>query len=486
MSKKGIDTSHQTILKAISIFGSTHVIRILINLVANKFITIFLGPSGLGILSLIKSTVEIIKSISDFGLNLVAVREVSLIDQDKDIEKAETFFILKRIAIYTGVFGGVLMILFSGILSNWTFGTSDKFHWYIGLSGYFIISNLVTYKESILQGFRLLKKIALVSLFSALFTAIIAVVLYYFFGSNGIVPVLLLGSLVKLLVITFYTKSYRYPSFKLDFKALLKKLKPLLSLGFLLSINVIFGKVCVYLIKMYLNHTDPNSENLGYYEAAMIILVSYLGMIFSAMVIDFYPRLTAIQNDNVAVRKFVNNQIEIAILIITPSILIFYSLDEWIIKMLYNEGFIPTVEILTIGLLSLMVRAVIWPLGFVLLAKGDKRPYFFTEIVGDFLQVVLTIVLYNYFGLIGIGAGILISFIIYGIIVGVFIKVKYNFNLAASLKTLIVCFVFGVLGCVFKTVLDFSFIGLITVCLLSVMYSLYLLNKKIGFLSIFK
>ena len=65
-----------------------------------------------------------------------------------------------------------------------------------------------------------------------------------------------------------------------------------MKMGFLLSINVIFGQICSYLIKLYLNGSGSSAEILGLFEVSSVILISYVGLIFNAMGTDFYPRIT--------------------------------------------------------------------------------------------------------------------------------------------------------------------------------------------------
>lgn len=483
MSKKGIDTSHKTILKTITLFGSTHIFNMLVNVLTVKFTAIFLGASGLGVLGLVKNTVEIIRSISSFGLNLISVREISSIDSNDTNDKVETLYVIRKIALYTGLFGAVLSIVFSSILSKLTFESSDSYLWFVGLSGYYVIVNMVTYRESILQGFRLLRKIVIVNMVSSAFIAFMTIILYSLLGINGIVPVIIIGSFVKWMISWYYTRTYTTGSIKMDRKVLWKKMKPLLSLGLLLSINVIFGKLCSYLIKVYLNTTEVDASVLGYYEAGIIILISYLGIIFSTMSIDFYPRLTAIKDDHNVLRKFVNNQIEIAVLIVTPAILLFYWLDEWLIQMLYTKDLLQVAQILKIGLLSVLIRAVIWPLGFVLLAKGDRKYYFFSEVLGDFLNVVVTIIFYELYGLFGIGAALGLNYMIYGVIVYFYIHKKYKFNMISSYRTVIISFILAGLGCLFKfdSYFSHSHWGALVILAISIFYSVYLLNKRINF-----
>ena len=488
MSNKAVDTSHKTILKTTSIFGSTHLVRIILALISNKFITLFLGPSGLGILSLIKSTAEIIKSFSDFGLNMVAVREISVTANKDKKTRQETLFVLQRIALYTGVLGALICVGMSPFLSIWTFGTTDKFYWFIGLSSYFVITNLVTYKESILQGYRLIKKLVVVNLLGLCFLALISTALYFLLGIKGIVPVLTLSSITKLIILHVYTRSFRICKNSLVYKVLWQKMKPLLALGVLLSINVIFGRICQYLTKLGIKNIDGDALGVGYYEAGMIILISYLGLVFSAMMVDFYPRLTVIKDDDKNLRLFVNNQIETALVLVTPAILLFYVFDEWIIRLLYTKDFLWVLEILKIGLLTILVRAVIWPLGYVLLAKGDKKPYFFSEIFGDLMQLTLTLYLYKNYGLEGIGVAIIISYLFYGVIVGFYISTKYKFNLYGSAKTILISVLLGGTASLLKIYSELPYTDIFGIILffISLGYSLYLLSKKTKILHKFK
>jgi O-antigen/teichoic acid export membrane protein len=283
----------------------------------------------------------------------------------------------------------------------------------------------------------MLKAIALSSVVSSLFITIVTIPLYYFLGFEGIVPVIITSSAVSLLVNVYYTRKISTQKVTMTLSETFQKGKPLMRLGFLLSINIIFGQICTYLIKLYLNGSGTSSQILGFYEVSTVILVSYLGMIFNAMGNDFYPRLTSTIEDNVKVKQLVNNQIEVALLLVVPAIVALYLGAPLLIDLLYTKEFVGVLPILKAGLFSVIIKAVIWPLSFIILSKGDNKQYFKQELFGDFMNIFLTILFYNYWGLLGIGLASVINFSIYGVYVYAVVQRKYAFSFTAECWTYI-------------------------------------------------
>ncbi len=84
---KNIDSS-KDILKSTGLIGGSNIFTILIRVVQNKVVAILLGPTGVGIVSLFNSTISAIQSLSSLGLNISAVREVSISLKDEIPEAA--------------------------------------------------------------------------------------------------------------------------------------------------------------------------------------------------------------------------------------------------------------------------------------------------------------------------------------------------------------------------------------------------------------
>lgn len=489
MKKTTVDSSHGTILKGTSVFGIMQFLKMGIGVVGAKFVAVFLGPVGIGIVGLLMNTLNIIGSLTNFGFAVTSVRQIAVAEAEESPEALpKTIFILQKIALFTGLLGAIVTILFSKLLSEWTFGNSDYTMWFVALSANFLMTSYTTSRGAILQGRRMLRSIAFASVIASVAITTSTILLYYFLGFDGIVPVILISSAINLIVHLYFTQKYKSLELSQGFTRLYEESLPILKLGVLLSINVIFGYICTFLVKLYLNDNGETSEILGFYEVSSVFLLSYVGMIFTSMSIDFYPRLTTVNSDRKTVNKLVNNQIEIALLLITPAIIFLYLTAPYIIQILYTKDFLPVVLIFQAALLAIIIKASAWPLAFIILAKGDRKQYFKQELVSDFLNVSLTIVFYNYFGLVGIGFAMLLNYILYGIYVYYIVNKKFNFYFRNdSFKIFIVSVILGSASCAVVFCLENPyqsiFVGIIFI--ISILYSYKSLDKRIGMKSIY-
>ena len=478
------ENSHKTILKATGIFGFAQVMKMIVGIIGSKFVAIFLGPIGIGTLGLLNNTISIIGSLTSFGLGITSVREVTLANSEKDENKfSERITVLQKLAIIIGFFGAIITLVFSKLLSIWTFGTPDYYYWFVLLSVNFIISSLTTVRFSIMQGLRMVKSIAFSNVISSIFITIFSLPIYYFFKFNGIVAVILLSSLISLLVNYLFTRKVRILPSELSFLESIKNGIPLLKMGFLLSLNIIFGQICSYIIKIYLNGNGSSVEILGLFEVSSVILISYVGLVFSAMGTDFYPRLTSIQNDNFKVKELVNDQIEIGLLLITPAITFLYLVAPFLIQLLYTKAFLGVVLILKAALFAVIIKAIIWPLGFIILAKGETKLYFKQEIISDLFLLISTIVLYHFFGLVGIGIASFVQFSGYAFYILPVLKRKFEFNIRKeTYKIIWISIAIGLLNCLMVFFLEYPFAHypIVLIFLFSVVYSYKELDKRIN------
>jgi O-antigen/teichoic acid export membrane protein len=335
----------------------------------------------------------------------------------------------------------------------------------------------------ILQGTRSMKAIAVSTVIYAVLATCVTIPIYYFFRMDGIVPVLVLTVVLNYLVNWFFSRKIEIIPVQVSVKETISCGLEMIQLGFLLSINVIFGQIMSYLLKLYFNFQNTSESILGLYVVASTLLITYVGMIFSAMTTDFYPRLTIVQKENSQVKEMVNDQIEVALLLITPLILGFYFLAPIVIRLLYSKDFLDVVLILKFALLAIIVKAIIWPLAFIILAKGEKKLYFKQELLGDAMNIIFTILLYEYLGLVGIGLAMLFNYAVYGVYVYNVVKNKFQFNFRKNTLGIIVkSTVLGSLAAITVLFIDFpnAYWILLILCLMSICLSCIELNKRIN------
>jgi O-antigen/teichoic acid export membrane protein len=77
-------------------------------------------------------------------------------------------------------------------------------------------------------------------------------------------------------------------------------------------------------------------------------------------------------------------------------------------------------------------KAVSWAIGFIFLAKGASKLFFWSELVASSYMLLFNILGYKYFGLTGMGFSFLISYILVLIQVYFIAKIKYEFSFSSE------------------------------------------------------
>ncbi|UVV59483.1 oligosaccharide flippase family protein [Bacteroides thetaiotaomicron] len=91
----------------------------------------------------------------------------------------------------------------------------------------------------------------------------------------------------------------------------------MLTMGIAMSVSNILITVCAFVLRAFISN-NGGTEIVGYYTAGFTIVTTYFSMIFNALATDYYPRLAAVNSDNVKCRNLSNEQGEIASLIMLP------------------------------------------------------------------------------------------------------------------------------------------------------------------------
>ncbi len=130
-------------------------------------------------------------------------------------------------------------------------------------------------------------------------------------------------------------------------------------------------------------------DAVGLYLAAWNWGGQYVNIILQAMGADFYPRLTAVAHDHAESNRLVNEQSEVGLLMTGPGILATLTLAPLVISVFYSSRFGPAAPILRWICLGMMLRVVTWPIGWIVLAKGARTIFFWTEVFSNALYAGL-------------------------------------------------------------------------------------------------
>lgn len=476
-------------MKATSLFGGVQVFTIIISIIRSKFVAILLGPSGLGIVSLLQSTLTLIASITNFGLRTSAVKDIASAVGTNNLKRVALIVtVMRRLVWFTGLLGAFFTVVFSFWLSQITFGNTNYAIAFIWLSITLLFNQLSSGQSVVLQGLSKLKLLAKSSVLGSFIGLLVTVPLYYYYGEKGIVPVLIITSATTLSLTWYFSRKVTIEKEEVDLARTIKEGRKMMVMGFMLSLSALITMIVSYLVRIFISNTG-GIEDVGLYSAGFAIIGTYVGLVFAAMGTDFYPRLSVVAHDNIKSKLLINQQAEIGLLILAPILAIFFIFINWVIILLYSTKFIPINDMIQWAALGMYFKVASWAIGIILLAKGNAKLFFYSELLANAYILVFNILGYKYLGLEGLGLSFLMSYIL--VLLQVYFIANYNYKFSFTFefyKVFGIQLILGVLCFMTVRLLPTPItyvIGIPLICI-SVWYSFKELNKRIGIYDIIK
>ncbi|TDE02281.1 oligosaccharide flippase family protein [Flavobacterium sandaracinum] len=476
-------TSYHQILKTTSLFGGVQLFTIFIAIIRTKLIAVFVGPAGMGIIALLNSAIGIIGGFSGLGIETSAVKHISADYKNEDLNTVSvTVSVVKKVALVTGIIGSVLTLLFSNWLSLITFGNTDQMHSFMLLSLVLLFRQLTVAELAILQGLRKMRFLAKANLYGNIFGLLLSVPLYYFYGIDAIVPTIIGISLSALFFSFYYSKKVVIEKRNVTKPQLMIEGKRIVKLGFMLTISGLLTLLTTYLIQIYVGK-QGGLEQVGFYNAGFTLLNSYVGIIFTVMSTDYFPRLASISNQNELVRTSVSQQSFLSILIITPIIILFLTLIPLIVKVVFTPVFTTIIPMVCFGILAMLFRAVSWSMGYILIAKGDSKMFLKTAIGFNAVSLLLNVLGYYFYGLEGLGFSFLVYYVIHFFGLKIITRKRYGFYFDSDFYQIyLICILMCLATFLFRyipiPILKYSAMAIMAV--LSIVFVLFQMNKKMA------
>lgn len=426
MASSNNKSEYRSIFKATSTLGSVQLFNILIGIVRNKVVSLLLGPAGMGIVGLFTSTTSTITGFTNCGLTISAVKNVAVAYEKKDLDiLGKVVYTVKKLLWITGLFATAICIVLSKQLSIWSFGNDDFALSFCCLSISLLFTQLTSGNQMIIKACRQIKMYAKANVLGNFLSLFITVPLYFVWGVDAIVPVLVLLSL------STFACSYYYQR-----KLLIREVRPetlefkniswdIFKIGIAIAAAELFPVCSSYYIRIFISNEGGLSD-VGLFSAGFAILNGYVGMIFTAMSSDFVPRLSAIVDDNKACQATINNQIRIAALILLPLLSLLIVFSKLIVLTLYSSEFVPIVGMIMWGAVGMYLRSSDWAMGCLFVPKRETKAYFILSIVSLILYLSLNVSCYLLWGITGFGVALLLNHFISVIIDYIYMKWKFN------------------------------------------------------------
>jgi PST family polysaccharide transporter len=396
-------SSYKGIFKSTILFSFVKVFQILAGIIKNKVIAVLLGPEGVGIIGILSSSISLLQAGAGLGINQSAVRDISDANGCGDKTRFSRIISLTtKVILFTCLLGCLVTIVLSPLLSKWTFGTNNYTFAYLWL-GLVVGLNIITEGQlGILKGMRQLNALAKASMIGSLVGLVTAVPIYYFFGKSGIVPSLIITAISAVFFSNYFVRKIKYDKTKLSLKEISSEASSMVKMGVALMFVGFLGLLFDLIVASYIR-SHGGLEVVGFYRAGTTIITSYFGIVLTSMTTDYYPRISAVHNDNIKLQEELNKQSEVGLILIFPIGVLFVYLAPIIIQILYSKVFIQSISYIDYAMFGTIIVVCSNNMGMILLAKQAAKIFTIYSFINQFLFVVIYIVSYNLYGLSGLG-----------------------------------------------------------------------------------
>lgn len=436
------EKAYTNIFKTTFLFGFVQVFNILVKVGTNKAVALLLGAEGMGIIGLFNSATGMIKTGAGLGVSQSAIRDISEANGSSNHKRFSRIISLtNKVIIFTCLLGIIITITLSPLLSKWSFGSNAYSISFIWLSLVVGLNILSEGQLAILKGMRQLEALAKASMIGSIVGLFTSVPFYYFFGKNGIVPSLIITAFSALFFSNYFVRKIKYNRTKLSLKEIYIEASPMVRMGVALMIVSFIGSLFDLIVSSYIRHTG-SLVDVGFYHAGTMIISGYFGVIITAMSTDYYPRISAVHNDNIKLALEMNKQSETGLIMVFPLVVLFVFLSPIIVNFLYSSEFHSTTLYTDYAMLGTIIIIVSNCMGMILLAKQAANIFLLYVIIQRVFLIIIYIISYKYLGLTGLGISYFITGVAHLILMS--FALKFHFRIELAKRTYLLLFLIGI------------------------------------------
>lgn len=440
MSEKQPD-SYIQIFRSTSIIGGAAGISLLLGMVQTKFAAMFIGPVGVGLVGAYKAIQGVFGTVAGMGVQQSAVRDIAAaVGRNEDEAIGRIILSLRRVSWLTGLIGAILMTILAVPLSQYTFASRDYAPDIALLGPAILFANIQGGQSALLQGMRRIGDLARIEIIASLAGTFVAVTLYALLGMRGIVPSLLLMAFIQLITTWAFSRKVKVPVVSMSWKESFLAVNGMFRLGLVLMWNGLMAAILVYLTRAWISQ-DFDLLSVGIFTAAFSLSGMFINFILGAMGANYYPRLTEVSHDHLAMNRLINEQTEIGLLLAVPGLLATLTLAPWIIRIFYTGEFLPAAALLQWFILGCLGRVISWPLGFVMLALAKSKWFFLTETTFNLLHLVMVWVGLATVGVEGVAVAFFCLYFLYVVVVYGVARNLIGFIYSPSMNRLLIVLV---------------------------------------------
>jgi PST family polysaccharide transporter len=273
---------------------------------------------------------------------------------------------------------------------------------------------------SILNGLKKIKLFVLINILATLISAVVLIYLVINYSIIGAFYAVILSPILTLFIAILICVIIR--PFKLNFFNYLFKVEYLKKLSNF-SLMAIAAPICListtFIIRYYI-YEKFDSNYAGSWEAMWRISAIYL--LFLTTTFKFYlvPTFSTLEKNSLKKEVFKIWKTTFPIIaIITLGV---YISSDQLISLLFTNEFVLINSLILFHLLGDIIKINCWVLGNILVAKAKTTDFILFQIEWSIVFVVLSVILINIYGFVGLSIAYFITYIIHFILLNIYFR----------------------------------------------------------------
>ena len=419
------------VIKVMGIFSGLQMLGILCSVVKMKLVAIWLGTAGVGLFGIYQAVVDTISTFTDMGIRQSAVRDVAE-QKDHPSRLAQIATVVRRWSLMAGLLGAVVICALALPLGHWFFGSASGAWGFVALAAALFLNSVAGGEQALLQGSGRLKALASANLWGTLAGLAVSIPMFYWCGDRSVVMSIIAYAVT--ICAAMYLSRLRTPGTAgqpIGLGEVWAKGRGFAKLGLYMALAAFITSMAHTVFIGLLNEFS-STQGVGLVQAGDTIVVRYMGLIFTAIGMEFYPRMAANQHHPSRQRIFVNHEITLLLLVLTPLLILFMLLREPVVQILYTREFMSIIPFISLAALSSIPKAESWCMANTIISRGDGRIYILTEGLDALISVPLCLGAYLCGGLAALGAAYIAWYLIYALLVGLVYYRRYRLALSRT------------------------------------------------------
>jgi polysaccharide transporter, PST family len=399
-----------TLIKTSLLTAISTIVKILSGFVINKFMAIYVGPSGIAIVGQLQSFMTMITTLSNGAISQGVVKYTA---EYTSIEKKKKIFSSSlAISLISSFFVSLILIVFSQYWSELILKNIKYSSIFIVFGVTVVLFALNAILISILNGQKEIKKYIIVNIAGSIFSLFLTSFLIVELGLIGALYALVINqSIVFFVTLVFVIKSkwfkLRYFTCGIDKDSFFK----LGKFSLMTVVTILTVPVSHLIIRNYIGE-NLGWDEAGYWQSIWYISIIYLMIITSSLNVYYLPKLSEIQ-DKSKLKQEILNGYKVIMPIVTILAFGIFIFRDLVVKVAFTDQFMPMLELFKWQLIGDVIKIASWLLGMLMLAKAMTKAFIVTEVVFSITFVVLSILFIDSFGLIGITYAFSLNYFIY-------------------------------------------------------------------------